>query len=73
MAKHSLSRKIVQSSSTRLQEGILQDSEEINQYYRRREGDYARFKAGKMLGRMATKYTSIKKYYWIYFAHLAKI
>ena len=46
-------------SSTQLQEGILHDSEEINQYYRLREGEYARLKVGKMLGAIAAKYSNI--------------
>lgn len=46
-------------SSTQLQEDILRDSEEINQYYRPREGEYARIKAEKMLGAIAAKYSDI--------------
>jgi len=46
-------------SSTQLQESILHDSEEINQYYRPREGEYAQLKVGKMLGAIAAKYSNI--------------
>lgn len=45
--------------NTQLQEGILHDSEEINQYYRPREGEYAHLKVGKMLGAIAAKYSDI--------------
>lgn len=46
-------------SNSQLQEDILRDSEEINQYIRPREGEYVLLKTEKMLGTMAVKYSHI--------------
>lgn len=45
--------------NTQLQQDLLAKATEVNQYARTHEGEYATYKATKMLGRMSTAYSGI--------------